>query len=70
MGFSRQEYWSGVPLPSPPLPANVIIFTTWRGPTLWLRISCLFMCQLDGSFLAVIITEEKLGKEEEIEKIG
>ena len=20
MGFSRQEYWSGVPLPSPPIP--------------------------------------------------
>ena len=22
MGFSRQEYWSGVPLPSPPGPAD------------------------------------------------
>ena len=22
MGFSRQEYWSGVPLPSPELPGN------------------------------------------------
>ena len=24
MGFSRQEYWSGVPLPSPPEPAKII----------------------------------------------
>ena len=24
MGFSRQEYWSGVPLPSPQLPIMVI----------------------------------------------
>ena len=28
MGFSRQEYWSGVPLPSP------IIVPNWYGPTL------------------------------------
>ena len=29
MGFSRQEYWSGVPLPSPDLPAvKVKLFTT------------------------------------------
>ena len=33
MGFSRQEYWSGVPLPSPLTAARHIIFTwswyTW-----------------------------------------
>jgi len=23
MGFSRQEYWSGVPLPSPLMPTNL-----------------------------------------------
>ena len=26
MGFSRQEYWSGVPLPSPPLPYSSFFF--------------------------------------------
>ena len=25
MGFSRQEYWSGVPLPSPMLPLEISI---------------------------------------------
>ena len=33
MGFSRQEYWSGVPLPSPHLPrkvlTNIINWDTW-----------------------------------------
>ena len=27
MGFSRQEYWSGVPLPSPPLCLTVFLKT-------------------------------------------
>ena len=32
MGFSRQEYWSGVPSPSPTLPPNMFVFgnTFWR----------------------------------------
>ena len=32
MGFSRQEYWSGVPLPSPPVLAGrfFTISTTWE----------------------------------------
>ena len=25
MGFSRQKYWSGVPLPSPPLPKEALL---------------------------------------------
>ena len=29
MGFSRQEYWSGVPLPSPQLPASYLIYSWW-----------------------------------------
>ena len=32
MGFSRQEYWSGVPSPSPVLPASLRIF--YSVPTL------------------------------------
>ena len=27
MGFSRQEYWSGLPLPSPPFPSKEIQFS-------------------------------------------
>ena len=29
MGFSRQEYWSGVPLPSPSLPKDTYYFRFW-----------------------------------------
>ena len=29
MGFSRQEYWSGVPLPSPIFYVKIYIFLTW-----------------------------------------
>ena len=31
MGFSRQEYWSGVPLPSPSVPFKYIFFSLHRG---------------------------------------
>ena len=31
MGFSRQEYWSGVPLPSPLLIHNVVVKNTDSG---------------------------------------
>ena len=30
MGFARQEYWSGVPLPSPSGAADGLIFMTLR----------------------------------------
>ena len=33
MGFSRQEYWSGVPLPSPWTPLNSGKQTVWRIPS-------------------------------------
>jgi len=29
MGFSRQEHWSGVPLPSPDIMVNGVKFTTF-----------------------------------------
>ena len=29
MGFSRQEYWNGVPLPSPSLPKDTYYFRFW-----------------------------------------
>ena len=31
MGFSRQEYWSGVPLPFPLLAASLVLFSAPRG---------------------------------------
>ena len=43
MGFSRQEYWSGVPLPSPNLGLRMEI----RGEYLGERLSkCIFLCQI------------------------
>ena len=30
MGFTRQEYWSGVPLPSPNVNPNLEICPKWR----------------------------------------
>ena len=35
MGFSRQEYWSGVPLPSPLIPSMYLIFCVrcWKRKT-------------------------------------
>ena len=37
MGFSRQEYWSGVPLPSPPSKSSSPQRPGWT-PTLWLNM--------------------------------
>ena len=31
MGFSRQEYWSGVPLPSPSIILNISLNWKWKG---------------------------------------
>ena len=38
MGFFRQEYWSGVPLPSPNI---ALSFTELRGQGLWRLFPCL-----------------------------
>ena len=32
MGFSRQEYWSGVPLPSPAKQETQVQFLGWEDP--------------------------------------
>ena len=45
MGFSRQEYWSGVPLPSPEVMANGIKTATFL-PCHILFTSCSFTCGL------------------------
>ena len=37
MGFSRQEYWSGVPLPSPSLQCWRLQFNSWVGKFPWRR---------------------------------
>ena len=39
MGFSRQEYWSGVPLPSPFWALRVIICSNQLGIDLWPHVS-------------------------------
>ena len=46
MGFSRQEYWSGVPLPS--LKSRLITIKTWPGPLLFLL--CLLKLWTSRSF--------------------
>ena len=43
IGFSRQEYWSGVPLPSPIQHANAYIWNLER----WLRLSCMWDSKRD-----------------------
>ena len=49
MGFSRQEYWSGVPLPSP---------FTWLPLTYSLRLFCIFSRKpFLGSVSLIILTE-------------
>ena len=46
MGFSRQEYWSGVPLPSPTNDVNIFSYVYWPcGYTLlWYACSSPFPC--------------------------
>ena len=45
MGFSRQEYWSGVPLPSPRIDALLC----WKFPWLWSNFSSLTLCRNLGN---------------------
>ena len=44
VGFFRQEYWSGLPLPSPPIHTTIykillLLFAKWS-PTLWDPVDC------------------------------
>ena len=32
MGFSRQEYWSGLPFPSPTMQETLVQFLGWEDP--------------------------------------
>ena len=41
MGFSRQQYWSGVPLPSPSPPSSYWIFLCKRSMCVWRHLSSL-----------------------------
>ena len=41
MGFSRQEYWSGVPLPSPAVLFNTALWWTWDQSVWYLQL-CYF----------------------------
>ena len=72
MGFSRQEYWSGVPLPSP-----VLVSALWQIYPLFFRISFLFRLGfLGGSAIKNPPTmrepqemwAQSLGREDPLEK--
>ena len=57
MEFSRQEYWSGVPLPSPMLPltiANIKWRENWR-KTEYCHFYCLLLPQDEGRYFASIV---------------
>jgi len=40
MGFSKQEYWSGVPLSSPRKTSNSALLTTPKPLTVWITTNC------------------------------
>ena len=39
-GFSRQEYWSGLPFPSPRETSNSALLTTPKPLTVWITTNC------------------------------
>ena len=53
MGFSRQEYWSGVPLPSPPEGPTGVLFQ--EQPTFGI-IEWLFLHSQEGKTLMTYVT--------------
>ena len=40
LGFSRQEYWSGLPFPSPTETSNSVLLTTAKPLTVWITTNC------------------------------
>ena len=54
MGFSRQEYWSGVPLPSPPWSRSYSFMITSTHPQQYLRIAI----GLDTMILSLVIKDK------------
>ena len=52
MGFSRQEYWSGVPLPSPATRTRYSQMKSFKKPS---PPTNLFICLLKNLFIACII---------------
>ena len=68
MGFSRQEYWSRVPLPSPILYYTILYYTilyyksflwwdVFSSPLFMLKLSCLSFCSLVLTILCIIWTQ-------------
>ena len=51
MGFSRQEYWSGVPLPSPISGSSSGLFHWSFGNTLSIHTGLFFMRSLESTYL-------------------
>ena len=54
MGFSRQEYWSGLPLPSPPWSRSYSFMITSTHPQQYLRIAI----GLDTMILSLVIKDK------------
>ena len=50
MGFSRQEYWSGVPLPSPYMCAGMVKISTTFLECNWTTLSKFKMCKYCNSY--------------------
>ena len=40
LGFSRQEYWSGLPFPSPTETSTSVLLTTAKPLTVWITTNC------------------------------
>ena len=55
MGFSRQEYWSGVPLPSPSASVRSIQFLSFIEPTFAWNIPLVFLIFLKRSLVFPIL---------------
>ena len=65
MGFSRQEYWSGVPLPSPLLHTGlhtlVINFIRWELFSSYYLLN--YLCHFSGCFLGQLVNPEGMSLE-------
>ena len=57
MGCSRQEYWSGVPLPSPTMTAPFCIFprNVWESQLLWTSLLCRVEYNLESLMVFIVI---------------
>ena len=65
MGFSRQEYWSGVPLPSPPAASRV-----FQNPQTLAEIPASPRLLTDGHYMTLPLTMDQLPCEDPADRSG